>query len=243
MANTQEVRFSQGKKNIGEAAEFPWEYPVPVNPFWDDIRHPTARSVLQAFAPDDDVEKPPIDPEGKLSSREKLELLHTPLRNRLSQAEAGCAPDTLLSADYETWYKIHTAIFSAQKDLGATDAAETTVRALFENRRDKENISLLQSLHWMLLERGSYEEVVEQEPKVAEWLDGRLGKNSPQALGSRRMMAEALWWLGRTAEAEARFGEIRELAESMHGGPYAVYRNDEVDAVESLKQRLVELKA
>ncbi|KAJ3572717.1 hypothetical protein NPX13_g4954 [Xylaria arbuscula] len=189
------------------------EYPVPVNPFWDDIRYPTARSILQAFAPDDDAEKLPIDSKSKLSSHEKLELLHTLLRNRLSQAEASSAPDTLLSADYETWYKIHTAIFSAQKDLGDAGAAETTLRTLFENRRDKENISLLQSLHWMLLERGSYEEVVEQEPRVVEWLDGRLGKNSPQALGSRRMMAEALWRLGRTAEAEARFGEIRELVQ------------------------------
>lgn len=95
----------------------------------------------------------------------------------------------------------------------------------------------------MLLKRGDYEEVVQQEPQVVEWLDGRLGKNSPQALSSRRMIAEALWRLGRTTEAEARFREIKELAKSVADRPYAIYRNDELDAVESLKQRLQESEA
>ena len=56
-------------------------------------------------------------------------------------------------------------MFSVQGDLSDKDQAETTLRMLFKHRKDKENISLLQSLHWVLLKRGDYEEVGEQEPQ------------------------------------------------------------------------------
>lgn len=71
MSKTQEVRYSQGKKDIRQASEFSWEHPVPVDKFWDDDLYPTAGSFLKAFVPED-VAKPLVDPISELESREKL---------------------------------------------------------------------------------------------------------------------------------------------------------------------------
>ncbi|KAI0454695.1 hypothetical protein F5B21DRAFT_504171 [Xylaria acuta] len=74
MSEMQGLRCSQGKKDIGEARSFPWEYPVPDNKFWGDLPFATARSFLESFSAED-AAKPPIDPDSTLEPRQKLELL------------------------------------------------------------------------------------------------------------------------------------------------------------------------
>ncbi|KAI8949549.1 hypothetical protein F4801DRAFT_580375 [Xylaria longipes] len=184
------------------------------------VRYSQARTFLKSFSTED-AAKLPIDPDSTLESSQKIELLFTLLQTQLAKKETDSKPEPLFDADYAVWEKLHTAIFCVQKDLGNNIQAEMTLHMLIERRRDKTNLSLLLTLCGMLIERGEYEEVAKKLPEIIEWLDRRLGENSPQALGGRRMLAETVWHLGRKAEAEALFSEIKKLAESMAEGPYA----------------------
>ena len=44
-----------------------------------------------------------------------------------------------------------------------------------------------------------------------EWMDKQLGRDAPQALSSKRIVAKCIWILRRPAEAEELIGEIFEL--------------------------------
>ncbi|KAI3327415.1 hypothetical protein HD806DRAFT_392927 [Xylariaceae sp. AK1471] len=237
MSKPEGALSSQAEEDIGKARDFPWEYPVPDNKFWADIPHAAAREFLQSFSAEE-VAKLPIDPDSTLELQQKLELLLTLLKEQLAKKEANSAPDSLFDADYATWEKIHTAIFCMQRWLKDNVSAEATLRMLIDRRKDKSNLSLLQTLDFMRMERGEYEEVAKTEPEIIEWLNGRLGKDSPQGLGSRRMLVEALWNLGRQEEAEVLLDETRKLAGAMADGQYAKYRDVEVEAVSKLARKL-----
>ncbi|KAI1264681.1 hypothetical protein F5Y18DRAFT_389781 [Xylariaceae sp. FL1019] len=242
MSESQDASRSQTLDAVEKVRDFPWEYPIPDNRFWADIPLAPARTFLQSFSAEELAELP-IDPDSTLEVDPKLELLLTLLREQLARKEADSAPDSLYDADYTTWEKIHMGVFSSQRTLRDNDAAEVTVRVLIDGRKDKSNLSLLQSLDFILMDRGKYEEVEETEPKIIEWLNGRLGNDSPQALGSRRMLAEARWYLGKEQQADELLDETKKLAESITDGQYAKYRDVEVEAVVKLAHKLHGIEA
>lgn len=73
------------------------------------------------------------------------------------------------------------------------DEEEQTIRMLIDKRKDKTNLSHMHTLSAILLGRGKYAKAEEMEGKVKVWLDGKLGRDSPQALGSRKIIAQAVW--------------------------------------------------
>ncbi|KAK3333055.1 hypothetical protein B0T19DRAFT_115559 [Cercophora scortea] len=238
---TPAVRYSQGQKDIGEARNFPWEHAVPDTRFWRDIPFTAARNFLQNFSLDEENHLS-INPDTDLSHQAKLELLERLLRERLATKEADVAPQTLHETDYPAWERLYLAIVTMQKELGRAAEAEQTLRMMIENRRDKTNLSFLHSLASMLLARGEYAEAERMEREVVGWLDGRLGRGSPQALNARRIVAEAVWKQGRRGEAEVVLKEVEGILGEdgeMGMGGYAVYREGEVEATEKLRRELV----
>lgn len=67
-----------------------------------------------------------------------------------------------------------------------------------------------------------------------------LGRESPQALGARRIIAEAVWMQGveRRGEAEGLVQEIWEIIGGMEGGRFAVYKEEEMGLMGGLVGRL-----
>jgi hypothetical protein len=124
--------------------------------------------------------------------------------------------------------------------LGQRHEAEQTVRTLFDRRKDKSNMSHAHSISGLLYEQGKYSEAEELETKVKNWLDVRLGKDSPQALGSRRIIARSIWNQGRESEARSIFSEVFSLIENMGEGEYVVYKSEQLDVTKKL---LLELEA
>ncbi|KAI0151868.1 hypothetical protein GGR57DRAFT_470582 [Xylariaceae sp. FL1272] len=242
MSELQDPLMSQTHEETVKVRDFPWEYPIPNNKFWADIPLAPARTFLQSFSAGE-LAKLPIDPDSTLEVDRKLVLLLALLREQLAKKEADSAPDSLYDADYATWEKIHMGIFSSQRSLKDNDAAEVTVRMLIDRRKDRSNLSLLQSLDFILMDSGKYGEVEQTEQKIIEWLNGRLGKDSPQALGSRRILAEARWYLGEKKKADDLLDETKKLAESMADGQYAKYRDVEVEAVVKLAHKLHGIEA
>ncbi|KAB5546974.1 hypothetical protein GE09DRAFT_1288686 [Coniochaeta sp. 2T2.1] len=82
-----------------------------------------------------------------------------------------------------------------------------------------------------LVKVGKYKEAEEIELPVRAWVDGQphLGRDSPQAINARRIIAKALWGQGpsRRAEAEALIAEIADIVEGMGAGKFGVYQMEE----------------
>ena len=69
---------------------------------------------------------------------------------------------------------------------------------------------------------------------MKNWLDIRLWKDSPQALGSRRIIARSIWKQRRESEARTIFSEVLSLIQGMSVGQYAVYQSEQLELTEKL---------
>ncbi|RYP78638.1 hypothetical protein DL769_003134 [Monosporascus sp. CRB-8-3] len=214
MAESSGVRYSQGKKDMGESRKFPWEYRVPDNKFWHDVSFCAARNFLQNFSPEE-IDQLQIDPESTLEKRAKIELLARLLGELLKKREAEAAPKTYYDADFVGWDRLWLAVYTMQDELGDPEA-ERTLRMLCDRRKDKTNLSHQHTLAGLLLDRGKYAESEEMEKEVKAWLDDRLGRDSPQALSARRIITQALWkqGLSRRGEADGAISDLMSIIDA-----------------------------
>lgn len=236
------VRYSQGKKEMGAAKDFSWEHPVPDNLFWSDLPFTIARNFLQAFSPSE-LEHLPIDPDSTADRATKIQLLLDILLDEAKREDQSASTilgesQTFYSANYEGWSTLWLAVYTMQHALGHMDAAEKTIRMLDEQRPDKGNLSHRHTLAGVLLETGRFGAAEEMAKLVREWLDGRLGRNSPQAMGSRRLIAEAVWRQGRRGEARGLVEEIRGLIAGMGDTRFGIYEDSEREMLEELVRKL-----
>ncbi|KAK0652629.1 hypothetical protein B0T16DRAFT_427034 [Cercophora newfieldiana] len=224
------------------AKSFSWEYPVPDNAFWNDLKFTVGRNFLSSFSSPEEIAQLPIDPNSTQSKPEKLELLLRLLNKKIAAREGEASPQTFYDVDYEGWDTAWLGVHTLQYELGRIPEAEQTIRMLADKRRNKANLSHFHSLSVLLFEQGKYAEAEEVERPVLDWLVGRLGDTSPQALGSRRIIARSIWKQGpeRRAEAEALFEEVKRLAEESGSGKYAVYKDEQVEETETM---LADLRA
>ncbi|KAH6845710.1 hypothetical protein B0I37DRAFT_191181 [Chaetomium sp. MPI-CAGE-AT-0009] len=228
-------RYSNGEIATAEAAAvFSWEAPVPVNPFWDDIDYCPARNFLGSFS-EHELEELPIDPSSTDTPDAKLQLLLRLLQEKLAYEEAAASPpQSLHDTNYTRWYDLWQAIYALQSASGLLEEPGTTARMLVA--RQPEHSADVRPRHILaehLVKVGKYAEAEDTARPVCAWMDAqpRLGKGSPQAINSRRMIAKALWGQGppRRAEAEALLAEIDEIVDGMGvgGGRFAVYQEEE----------------
>ncbi|KAK8018321.1 hypothetical protein PG991_007511 [Apiospora marii] len=242
MGDQQGIRYSQGQKDIGEARNFSWEFPVPDNDFWCNLPYSLSRNFLQSFSSEKLLRlSVHFDDHHKLDRVVKLELLARLLHEELKEQDAAAAEDdgsrqTFYDVDYPRWRAVWLAVCSVQQELGQRAEAEDTLHMLHEKRRDPANLSYLHSLASLLLTRGVYAEAERMELDVRTWLDSRLGRDSPQALGARRVLAEATWKQGATRRQEAGdvVDEIRVIIDGMGAGQYAAYQDEEREMLDKL---------
>ena len=228
-------RYSQNNKDIGDAKNFSWEYPIPVNDFWKSLDFIVGRNFLQCFSPAE-IELLRLEESESLSKEGKLQLLLKLLQEKLSAGDTAAALQTLYDVDYGSWDKLMLGIHTMQLYLEQADEAETSLRELIDRRKDTTNLSYLHSLSVMLEKRGDYVEAEETERKVRVWLDAKVGRDAPQALGSRRIIARAMWKQGPERRGEARelIEEVRKLIEGSGEGRYAVYQQEQREITEKM---------
>jgi hypothetical protein len=230
MAASPSFRYSNGEIATAEAAKsFSWEAPVPVNGFWDSIDYCTARNFLINFS-DAELEQLPIDKDSTEDSRAKLQLLLRLLEEKIAQEEAAATPpQSLYETDYKRWYSLWQGVFRMQDMLDLPEA-EDTVRMLVA-RAEKGNSVPRHMLADYLVKIGKYAEAEDTERPVLAWMESgpHLGRESPQAINARRIMARALWGQGppRRVEAEALLAEIDAIVDGMGDGRFGVYQEEE----------------
>jgi hypothetical protein len=226
------VRYSNAKVATSEEAKsFPWEFPAPVNPFWDTFDYTTARNFLINFT-DTELTQLPINPDSTDPHPAKLQLLLHLLQDKLTREEASTSPpNTLFDKDYKRWYTLWQGIYELQSKLHLPEA-EQIIRMLATRRPEgSDNISPLHILSDHLVRIRQYKEAEETERQVCAWMDAhpRLGRDSPQAINSRRVIVRALWGQGegRRKEAEAMLREVEGIVEGMGEGRFGVYLEEE----------------
>ena len=238
---TAAVRYSQTKTEMTDQAKaFPWECPIPATPFWEALTFVEARNFLQSFASDEERAALPIDRDSTAPKDEKLELLSGLLDNKLAAEDAAVAPQTWYDVDFKAWNRLQMGRFTLQQSLGRDVEAEGTLRMMIGREKNKNNLSFQHTLAALLCDQGKYREAEEMEGPVVEWLDGILGRDSPQALGGRRIMARAMWKQGEERREDARklFEEVMETVEGMGGGQFAVYQEEERELVRKMVKDL-----
>ncbi|KAH8821757.1 hypothetical protein F5884DRAFT_101736 [Xylogone sp. PMI_703] len=239
MATSKGVRYSDGKSDTtGRLRNFPWEYPVPDNKFWNDLPFTVGRNFLSNYS-EEEIKQLPIDPDSALGKDKKLELLDELLHTRLASQDAAAAPETFYDVDYVSWDRLWLGIFTMQYELGRP-GAEQVMRMMCDRRKDKSNLSHFHTLAGLLLARGEYTEAEKMENDVKVWLEEKLGKDSPQVLGARRIIVQAVWKQGvsRRDYAENLLEEIKEIIEGMGSGPFGVYQEQERELFNKMKESL-----
>jgi len=210
MTEPAEFRYSTGHSAIGHAKNFPWEYAVPNTEFWKSLDFVIGRNFLKCFSRTE-IDEMNLEQAASISQTAKFELLLSLLQKKLvlqdglakespnsgvdSLADAAQHPtiedvgpaDHLYTADFDSWGDLFLGIYTLQNALGQKARQEKTIRLLIEKRTDKTNLSYFHTLAGLLEETGRYKEAEETEEQVKIWLDRKLGKDSPQALGARRL--------------------------------------------------------
>ena len=219
---------------MGLATNFSWEYPIPVNDFWDTLDFSVGRNFLTCFTPDELERMHLDDSKGSLDQTAKYELLLSNLKKKCADEDAKAAPQTLLDVNFDLWNELTHGMSTLYHYLGNMDEEEKLTRSLIENRKDKTNLSYFHSLSGLLRDRGRFAEAEEMEISVRDWLDGRLGPDSSQALGSRRIIAECACKQGKRTEARGLLDEVFSLVEASGKGKYAVYQDEQREMTEVL---------
>jgi hypothetical protein len=212
---------------------------VPRDQFWDDIPCATARNVLQAFS-DDDLRIIPTRTHSADSRPDKLRFLGKCLKKKMIQQEAMAAPLSFLNADPAGWHRVMFASLGVQRELGDLRGAEETLRYMIDRRLDKRDKSYHYSLATLLLERGKYAGAEKAALEVEEWLVGQRGRDSPQALGAKRLVILAVWKQGRSrhVEAEKLLKELRDIVSAMSSGQYATNQDEERESIKAVMAKM-----
>lgn len=84
-----------------------------------------------------------------------------------------------------------------------------------------------------------YQEAESTKMAVRDWLYAKLGKELPQALAARRMIAQAVRMHGRRVEGGQLMVEVGDIVETTpDDSPYAVYRNQQRELTEVMWDKL-----
>ncbi|GKZ33973.1 hypothetical protein AbraIFM66950_004104 [Aspergillus brasiliensis] len=224
-----QFRYSTGTSN---PTTFPWEAGIPSTPFWDSFSFSQAACILKALPPPE-LEQYDLDARygSSASQPEKLAVILDILQEKVKHEEARYTlPERFHTADHPLYSRLLLAIASVNVLLGQTDKAEDAYRTLVAKRKDESDLVPVYNLSGFLIHDGTaskIEEGLELAGPCVEWLDKKLGRASPQAIGVRRNIAEAEWKLGRRERADEMIKEVYDCIDELKGTKFAVYEDDE----------------
>ncbi|KAH8601126.1 hypothetical protein B0O99DRAFT_681159 [Bisporella sp. PMI_857] len=167
---------------------------------------------------------PQLESQASLPRLEKLELLRKLLNDKLVVEEAVVVPNTLIDADNQVWRGLISAIGSTYRLEGNKTEELKHLKLFNAHTTGLPNTHYLAAL---LEETGQYDEAIELARPITTNHDAKLGPDSPQAHGSRRTLAKALWKQGKREEAETVIKEIQENIKASASGKYAAYQVEE----------------
>jgi tetratricopeptide (TPR) repeat protein len=188
----------------------------------------------------EEVEKMHLEQYGFLSNEKKAEMLIKILREKILELETPDQP--LWVTNNAAWRKIMMGIGTVYGESGQIDEQIQVAEELIDKQEDKLNLSHQHALAALLVQRGDYERAEVLEKPCTEYMDNNTGKDSPQSMSSRRVLAKAIWMQGRQDEAEKLIKELFDLIEMSGSGKYAVYQEGENEMAEEMLEELKKKK-
>lgn len=219
--------------------KFEWDFEVPDVPFWKGLEFTVARNFLTCYS-SEEVEKMHFD--AALSVPDRLRFLLSQLTSSLSAREAAAAPQRLHVADPPAWRRFLLGIQTMQKFLGLSVEEAQTIRKTLDTTEGDARIPWLNMLSDLDLRNGDYAEAETLSQEVLPWMQNhaKLGKDSPQAFGTTRIMIQSKWKQGGSKEDEAR--ELIQATFALIGGmgesQFAKYQDDEREMLQDLQAKL-----
>lgn len=95
-------RYSTGTADIGDAANFAWEYPVPDTAFWNPLGYKAGSSFLRCFA-EKEIQAMDLDLKVSFDRMKKLEFLLRKLKEKKRDREEDARPLSWREVDYDSW--------------------------------------------------------------------------------------------------------------------------------------------
>ena len=239
MASTKKPTYKK------EPEKFPWEAPPPTGPFWSDIREGVAAQFLTIYGADG-LAKLNLDP--SLSKDEKLAHLRQNLERKLADAEAATPPSQMTEDEFKLDRRMYHALastYTEQKQWEAAHEVAKRMTAACEARNGRPDLGALSTLAWTAERIGEYALADQYCAQSLPYLKTHelLGPDSPQVLGTMRLRMLVLGKVGRILEAKELNRQGYAVIESMKGGKFEKYHDEEVEAMDELKVQLEKAEA
>ncbi|KAF2094945.1 hypothetical protein NA57DRAFT_80112 [Rhizodiscina lignyota] len=223
-----------------EPEKFPWEQPTPTGPFWIDISERLSSQFLSIWGTDGLAELP-LDP--LLSKEDKILLFRRLLDEKLKQSESTTPPDRMSEDDFRLNRKMHFALMSTYtetKEWAAAHEAGKAMSKAYEARHGRPDLGSLNTMAWTAERMGEYALAdtlcLESLPHLKR--HDVLGPDSPQVLGTMRLRMLILGKIGRIVEAKELNKQGYRVIESMKGGKFEKYYEEEIEAMNEIRSQL-----
>lgn len=227
-----------------EPDKFPWESDVPHSPFWADIPK-LGQQFLSIYGPDA-LAKLKLDSYADLSVDERVAYLRALVQQRLADQEASVdSLDQLSEADFKQHRMTEFALVSTYTQVGRWMPANEVLTKMNEAHGRRTGTGDPGALHMLgyLAERlGNYNEAEACYSKSLPLLSALplLGPNSPQVLGTLRALMQIHGKMGRVHEALKMNAHGFKVIDTMEGGRFEKYQEEEREAMQQVKEVLEE---
>ena len=196
-------------------------------------------SVAQSIQPVREEDIKPFDTDAPLPA-EKTELvsLDQQIRRLLLQYQLSVGSRRLEDVAYKVWQSLLSTLYQVNRKLGRLDEQDKVLRKLVDklSPTGRKDLAALSNLAFVSGDLGKYEEserLATESLKLIQEHE-QLGKDSPQALGAMRAKILALWKQGKIADAKALISETFAIIDSMAGGKFAKYQDEEKIALDKV---------
>lgn len=221
--------------------KFEWDFDVPDTPFWKDFDMRVARNFITCYEPGE-LDNIPFSKYAGLPETDKLKFLLSELESRLSAHEAAVAPEKLHQANPVAWSRLLLGMSTLQKFLGMSQEEAETIRVMLSTTEGNARVPWLNMLADLDVRNGNFAEAESLAREVLPWMQKheRLGRDSPQALGTTRTIIRSMWKQGgdKLDEAKRLVGETVTLIDGMVTSKFSKYQDEERQMLTDLVSEL-----
>lgn len=200
----------------------------------------------------DEIAAMPLDTSA--SKQDKLAQLQSIAEHHLANLKIPTPPPADLAwEDFITWRTTESLLAHLQNLQGASEAAIARYRMLIAawaarpstKGRATADLGSMNNLCEILAQHNQLAEAEKLTRALIPLEEDhpRLGKNSPQVLGARRKLMEVLAKQGRYDEAKVLNEEGYRIIDTMKDGPFAGYEEEEIEAMDEVRDNLVQWSA
>lgn len=233
MVNTIMADSIHAHVKHGFETHFSWDIDISKEPFWIEFG-PSGSKIARAFlvcCDENNLDKIKLEVDDNTSPEMKLGMLRDRIEDNFHTESAKVAPSQLRDVDYTRWRNLQAGLSTMNFCLGDFEAAESIGKQMYEHGPDgKLDMSALHAQSNLWLTMGKYAEAEAAARLVLPWLQAHpaLGdENSPQALGSLKILVKSLWEQGKNEEAQVWVEQCEAFIDGMGDSKFSKYQEDE----------------